>query len=325
MTAAGSRGETARADPVQHVWVHYDYMVGPNGESYAPDPASIQLVVDAFAAHGIDLHVDPAHMALPYSPILDFKGFAFNDLGCVSGPGEVAEFTSLKAQYFHPNSNHEWHYAIFADRIACNDTTGIADLPGDDFVVSLGGRLRDGLPITPYVEGGTFMHELGHNLGLHHGGDEDEPNYKSNYLSVMNYRFQYGIPYASTPGSTSTAGLKLDYSEEALPTLEESHLNETLGIGATLPSDRTDITFWSYPLSCDTCPFTGTGPASGPIDWNGNGTLETDVAVDLNFDLCDVPGCTPVFERQHGFDDWAEIHQYLSIGDKHPKTRVETS
>ncbi len=33
------------------------------------------------------------------------------------------------------------------------------------------------------------MHELGHNLGLQHGGADDWNN-KPNYLSVMNYLFQ---------------------------------------------------------------------------------------------------------------------------------------
>jgi hypothetical protein len=46
--AAVFGGGAARADSVQHVWVHYDYMVGPNAESYAPDPAGIQIVIDAF-------------------------------------------------------------------------------------------------------------------------------------------------------------------------------------------------------------------------------------------------------------------------------------
>ena len=36
-----------------------------------------------------------------------------------------------------------------------------------------------------------FIHELGHNLGLKHGGT-DNLNYKPNYLSVMNYFFQFG-------------------------------------------------------------------------------------------------------------------------------------
>jgi hypothetical protein len=37
------------------------------------------------------------------------------------------------------------------------------------------------------------MHELGHNLGLHHGGGQEDPlndarfNWKPNYHSVMNY------------------------------------------------------------------------------------------------------------------------------------------
>src|SRR5438128_225063 len=44
------------------------------------------------------------------------------------------------------------------------------------------------------VQSSTLMHELGHNLGLHHGGDEDT-NYKPNYLSIMNYMYQLeGLP-----------------------------------------------------------------------------------------------------------------------------------
>jgi hypothetical protein len=42
------------------------------------------------------------------------------------------------------------------------------------------------------------MHELGHNLGLRHGGDEDSgddlegwKNNKPNYRSVMNYLYAW--------------------------------------------------------------------------------------------------------------------------------------
>ena len=34
------------------------------------------------------------------------------------------------------------------------------------------------------------MHELGHNLGLKHGGGDLEILHKPNYLSVLNYLFQ---------------------------------------------------------------------------------------------------------------------------------------
>ena len=46
------------------------------------------------------------------------------------------------------------------------------------------------------------MHELGHTLGLRHGGDEDEAA-KPNYFSVMNYLYQIsGLP--SMTGSSVT-------------------------------------------------------------------------------------------------------------------------
>ena len=55
------------------------------------------------------------------------------------------------------------------------------------------------------------MHELGHTLGLHHGGGDDINN-KPNYYSVMNYAWQ-------VPHSGYSSDWKLDYSDETMPTL----------------------------------------------------------------------------------------------------------
>ena len=72
----------------------------------------------------------------------------------------------------------------------------------------------------------TFMHELGHNLNLKHGGSADNPNCKPNYISVMNYAFQFPT-YASSR--------LVDYSHNVIPALNEAALVENNGIGPTSP------------------------------------------------------------------------------------------
>ena len=37
----------------------------------------------------------------------------------------------------------------------------------------------------------TFMHELGHNLDLKHGGSANTPPCKPNYFSVMNQLYEF--------------------------------------------------------------------------------------------------------------------------------------
>jgi uncharacterized repeat protein (TIGR01451 family) len=304
-TAAKNSGQNSDTGPGpdgpknerQHVYVHYDYMVAADGTSDAPDPDAIELVREAFDAHGIDLVIDSHHSAIPLWPMVAFGV----DIGTCVSPEQTIAFDTLKAQYFHPTSAHEWHYAIFGERINCFGNTGIAWISGDDFVVSLG-QFRDRLSRLPrdlilrWVAG-TFMHELGHNLGLDHGGDSSM-NYKPNYLSVMNYSFlNTGIPYAGTVGSTVPVGYRIDYSSQALPVLDENHLDETLGIQA----GTTDITTFDGEFG------SGVGSATGAIDWNLSGeTTGRDVRVNLN--VPDGDAYTPLT----GFDDWSFVRDVLS-------------
>src|SRR5262249_56056988 len=69
---------------------------------------------------------------------------------------------------------------------------GQGEIGGNDFIV-----------FNP--DAGTIMHELGHTLNLHHGGFQDTPNCKPNYVSLMNYDNQGGI-------SRVGGGTILDYS-----------------------------------------------------------------------------------------------------------------
>jgi hypothetical protein len=140
------------------------------------------------------------------------------------------------------------------------------------------------------------MHELGHNLNLFHGGNENV-NRKPNYLSVMSYSFQTrGIP-PMDPDGPGPLMARVDYSPADLADLDENNLDEPTGIG-----DGTDTTRYMCP------PGERLGAGTGPIDWNCDGdTTDTGIAVNLN-------GGT--FGVLTGFDDWANLKfDFQNTGD----------
>jgi hypothetical protein len=349
---AGSASAQTEAD-FQNVWAHYDYMVFPkgwtslagvtypDGLSMAPSPEAIDKVVEAFAAQGLTLHIDPEHNAILGHQVLIpdfFPGWSNPGEACV-GPDAVS-FFGLKNQYFRPHGNHPWHYAIFAFNAGLPDTgvgslcpadlaagptafpnplgSGLSELPGFNFIVSFGADLDQGFinDLDDYRVGGTFMHELGHNFGLEHGGvimqfgvlsPEAYLTNKPNYISVMNYSHQNGIFYAASLGSTTPIGKRLDYSSAALAPLNEADLDEFVGVNA----GTTDIV-----INLNTgpgCYVPGVGfpflygPAQGPIDWNCDGTLELHATGDIDNDDGSANATL------HGFDDWSYIKQQLQF------------
>jgi hypothetical protein len=175
-------------------------------------------------------------------------------------------------------------------------STGTAELPGNDFIVSLGATLNDGAqPTNPFLEGGVFMHELGHNLGLHHAGDLAVPEKAPNYLSVMNYRYTLtGITHAATPGSIAAVESlrELNYSEHELSTLNEAALDEPAGVSLLASGFTGIMRFWNG-AGANTA-----GPEAGPVDWSGNGFIDgAPVSADLN-------QLNGVGETMRGYADW---------------------
>ncbi|WP_066370861.1 DUF11 domain-containing protein [Herbidospora mongoliensis] len=120
-------------------------------------------------------------------------------------------------------------------------------------------------------QAGTIIHELGHALNLRHGGDTDV-QWKPNYVSVMNYFFQTGIPNSPPPllvnelRDWKKGAVRFSYSPGGLPRLVETALNENTGI-----SDGNDFTFWWTDNLAN--PGSGFRPlrsdrGNGPLNWN---------------------------------------------------------
>jgi uncharacterized repeat protein (TIGR01451 family) len=314
------------------LFVEIDYLrkLDAGGHTHLPVAAGLQNVAASFAIapitnpdnnNGITLHplVDEAitettglasigfEATRVPGPGNDIDDVKLGDIASPCGVGATNGHAGTIADRGSPNCSNivgarrlSFRYALFAHELAASGT-GRAELAGNDFVVTLGdpGRYAGarGLGCPPgesdaacgqrEMEAGTFMHELGHTLGLNHGGG-DTLNCKPNYLSVMSYPLQTKALATTRP---------LDYSRQALPSLNEASLDESVGISG--PVGRTTV----YGIAG----AYRTAPANGPIDWNGvNGNVEPSVIANINH--IDVFGCTGEgLTVLKGFNDWPNI------------------
>jgi len=192
--------------------------------------------------------------------------------GVIDGGVNDAEFQARKSPNFAANRNGYFHNVLNPHRYnTTSGSSGQAELPGDDLIVSLQCFLSD------QNVANTIVHELGHNLLLRHGGNEND-NYKPNYNSVMNYRYQF--PGVDGSGCNVNGDGILDYSTGSRLTLNENSLNELNGV----------------------C-----GPGS-PVNWNG-GELSTSVAFNTrNYGSNNCGGTCGALDGSVGdFNDWGNL------------------
>ena len=123
--------------------------------------------------------------------------------------GTVADRSSSNCANILAARRESFRYAVFGSTYAeFPGSSGISELPGNDFLVTVGSWTDADIKATGgsknlavarrNVEAGTFMHEFGHALNLRHGGGDDT-NREPNYLSVMNYDFQFPYLDATRP------------------------------------------------------------------------------------------------------------------------------
>jgi hypothetical protein len=342
------------------VFVEVDYVAGRK-----PEQDGLDAVVAAFAEHDINLHVflDDEIAENPKSEVglyansggltvPTIKYGAGSTSACANNNGYFGiqwdgdhkpadnqvgpDRTNSLCEEIMDAHRKVFRYGVFAWARPNSGSSGKGHLPGSDFIVSVGswvgnlpaGSLYAGLSKRQFEEG-TFMHELGHTLGLGHGG-VDHFNCKPNYLSIMSYYYQFEGLYP---------GRKLTYSEQNLHTLNQRDLNERVG----LAGERLDLSHDAPPASWTRVIYGSDGPfqrtplgnrkgyipqdlttlpaATESIDWDWSGDTDAeDGSVDLRTttvlwtdsggnqrekDLCNAGG---VKRKLEGQNDWQNLH-----------------
>ncbi|MDQ4096985.1 MAG: hypothetical protein M3144_03830, partial [Actinomycetota bacterium] len=289
-----------------------------DSHSHEPQAGALQDVVDAFAAApisnpdgtmGITLHaMEDEALAERMQVLFQTSGPGtnddFNDIKNGNPAGACTGAFGTAAERAHPDCANVlaakrgvFQYVIFGHSYTeAPGSSGISELDpkgGNDLMVTLGGFSAGAIAANGgqrASEAGTFMHELGHNLGLFHGGFE-EKNCKPNYLSVMSYTLQFSNLDNTRP---------LDYSRDPLPALNETALPASTGVGGPtgLAPGRNTV----YGQAGNSL----VGPANGPIDWDGSGGTTGDVDFHTNIN----PGCqnpSPGDMNMQGHDDWDNL------------------
>jgi len=300
LTLAGANWE--RKD----IYVEVDFM-----EGHMPDAGALNDVENAFYSSpvenpdnslGIELHVevDQADTA-PHQDVI----YGWGDFLTIRDGhfGTPAQRTDPNKEHILEARKMAYHYCLFAHQYASfNGTTakwevttsgGLGEVPGNEFFVSLGAWT--GETGSRDEQAGVFMHELGHNLGLDHGGGDDV-NYKPNYMSIMNYMFELKDIVPNRP---------LTFSNKKMPDLNEARLDETRGLGganwdwsARSHDTRNTAPKYKYaPLAFKT---------ALQVDWDDSSDFENSTRANINnYPRYDYTSSAS--EVLHGYDDWKNL------------------
>lgn len=151
-------------------------------------------VLNPDGSQGVSIHIDRGQGGAFTQGGTVLADHQLIDFGPNVTPGYVDFFTYKgNAANFNPARLEIFHYCIFG-RIRPGGSSGRGEIWGNDFMVTFVPFWNWPLDI---AQVGTFIHELGHNIGLRHGGIDNGAvdanlTFKPNQESTMNYRYQLG-------------------------------------------------------------------------------------------------------------------------------------
>jgi uncharacterized repeat protein (TIGR01451 family) len=273
-------------------------------QGFPPKRAEVQKVRDAFARApvdaggvpnpdglpGITLHIDTGSLtengllvgdnlgggnALPGNfPVCELDGGQYGLYAA-----KATNFDPRRAMVFRygvvsthcctggPNAGNVCLIDVQCGSAKCQLSGGRGEIGGNDFVTW---NYDDFL-------GSTLLHEIGHTLDLHHGGDVDD-NCKPNYLSVMNYDHMELQRLNGTTFIDFSPPLRPNGSRGSapLPPLAENALDETALV--LDPSDTDTLVKYT-----DANRLKRLSPVGQRIDWEGDGD-KTGTGLTVNID-----------------------------------------
>lgn len=194
--------------------------------------------------------------------------------------------TRYKQNNFNYNRLPLFHYLVFGfsreEEEGKAGSTGKAELNGNDILVTFANNGYTSQAANGYTaeqqtnrlinaQAVTVMHELGHNLGLSHGGKDDKVNYKINYYSIMNYNYQLnGLNDLSTTTNPGQRFLTKHVSKSALCYVKKAKLEHN----AYSSDFIIDYSSGTQPEIDPTHASEVTGFSNHPVDYNCDGVSD---------------------------------------------------
>lgn len=286
------------ADPnVPDIFVEVDWMYRPEKQrkvlyffnktdkeiNYAPSEKQIKPIVEQFKRHGINLHVDAGPNSImnydtnqKWNQLSRGNSIAYRDLFNIGNSFE--HWNQLALKHFDRSRRNIFRHCFIVNRyqyMSNKNSSGIAEgIPGQFFIVAAD-KLKD------KSVSGTFMHEMGHTLGLKHG-NTDHMNYKPNNLSIMNYLYQFS-------GLMTSASKSINYSDYSLPSINENTINENYGLDPQKATSDHNMgakwlrAFYNIWKSKDDYHISSVSEIAGkPIDFNVNNKFENDLSMKIS-------------------------------------------
>ncbi|HPT46064.1 MAG TPA: Ig-like domain-containing protein [Candidatus Rifleibacterium sp.] len=319
------------------IFVHIDYMnpaACPDPLAVTPRGEALQKIQAAFARKAINIHFDTGTLlgSTVAQHCLDGRSHQVDYAETLYLTPELGTANAYvyKAASMPISKLPVFHYCLLGFKPA-RSFGGLGEVGGNDYIVTLGQSdvsqhfstaTTEKLNYLINSQASTIMHELGHNLGLLHGGNEDLNN-KPNYFSIMNYMYSNnGLPtignsaegdryyyyrfeelndqafaqyfpsgwWEDIHNNAYSADMVLDFSDGNGADINESSISETAGLGRS---------------------------GSAGVDFNGDGD-KSDTGLSKQ-----LVGTSGTLSTHRDFNDWDAISlKFTANGDGQASIRA---